>query len=158
MPEFTPIGIVRRPETVPAEDGQFVDMHADAVIEIDPQWEPGLTGLEGYSHLVVLVWLDRATPRDPASPLLQRPEGREEMPEVGFFATRTQRRPNPIGITCPRLVRRDGRRLHVDGIDAWDGTPVLDIKGYTPRDESRPEATVPAWLTALWALHDAERE
>ena len=86
-----------------------------------------------------------------------RPEGREDVPAVGFFATRTPRRPNPIGIGCPRLIRRDGRDLHVGGLDAWDGTPVLDLRGYYPRDEQRPDATVPEWLTTLWQQHDAER-
>ncbi len=84
-------------------------------------------------------------------------EGRAGAAPVGFFATRTPRRPNPIGIACPRLLRRDGRRLLVSGIDAWDGTPILDLTGYSPRDELRPEATVPSWLTTLWAEHDAER-
>jgi RimJ/RimL family protein N-acetyltransferase len=87
-----------------------------------------------------------------------RPEGRDELPEVGFFATRTPRRPNPIGIRCPRLIRREGANLHVTGLDAWDGTPVLDIKGYYPRDEQRPDAIVPKWLTELWQAHDTERQ
>jgi tRNA-Thr(GGU) m(6)t(6)A37 methyltransferase TsaA len=158
MPDIvmTPIGVVRRAPSVPAESGQYVDPRADATIEIDPQWEPGLTGIEEYSHLVVLFALDRAPRRDPATQT-QHPEGREDLPRVGFFATRATSRPNPIAITCPRLLRRDGNRLVVEGIDAWDGSPVLDIKGYTPRDEMRPDAQVPAWLSHLWALHDAER-
>ncbi|HYP60853.1 MAG TPA: TrmO family methyltransferase, partial [Thermomicrobiales bacterium] len=86
-----------------------------------------------------------------------RPEGRDDAPEVGFFATRTPKRPNPIGIACPRLIGREGSKLHVTGLDAWDGTPVLDIKSYYPRDEQRPDATVPEWLTTLWRQHDAER-
>jgi tRNA (Thr-GGU) A37 N-methylase len=77
------------------------------------------------------------------------------MPEVGVFATRSPRRPNPIGIACPRLLRREGNRLVVSGLDAWDGTPIIDLKGYAPRDECRPDATVPDWLTALWRSHDA---
>ncbi len=73
------------------------------------------------------------------------------------LSTRTPKRPNPIGIACPRLLRRDGNRLYVKGIDAWDGTPIIDIKGYYPRDEQRPDATVPGWLELLWQHHDAER-
>ena len=151
-----PIGIVHRPQSVPAESGQYVDPRADATIEIDPQWADGLTGIEEYSHLVVVFALDRAPRRDP-DVQRQHPEGREDLPEVGFFATRATSRPNPIALTCPRLLRREGNRLVVEGIDAWDGSPVIDIKGYTPRDESRPAATVPAWLTRLWAIHDVER-
>jgi tRNA-Thr(GGU) m(6)t(6)A37 methyltransferase TsaA len=148
------IGRVVRPGETDA--GEFLDPAKPSTIQIDPRWEAGLTGIEEYNHLVVLFYLDRAQRRRSASDLM-RPEGREEMPPVGFFATRTPRRPNPIGIGCPQLLRRDGCDLHVTGLDAWDGTPVLDIKGYSPRDESRPGAAVPEWLTRLWALQDAER-
>jgi tRNA (Thr-GGU) A37 N-methylase len=57
----------------------------------------------------------------------------------------------------PRLLRREGTTLWVTGIDAWPGTPILDIKGYNPRDDLRPDATVPDWLAALWQAHDIER-
>ncbi|MDQ3044805.1 MAG: TrmO family methyltransferase [Chloroflexota bacterium] len=88
---------------------------------------------------------------------LRQPENRANLPAIGFFSTRTPRRPNPIGISCPRLLRREGNRLTVTGIDAWDGTPILDLKGYFPRDENRPDATIPDWLEMLWAHHDEER-
>ena len=79
------------------------------------------------------------------------------MPEVGAFATRTPQRPNPIGLATPRLLRRDGLTLWVIGFDAWPGTPILDLKGYTPRDDVHADATVPDWLQRLWSLHDDER-
>ena len=153
------IGVVRRPGALRARQtapGEFLDPWAESVLEIFPRWAAGLDGLEGFSHLVVLFYLDRATRRRTAG-RPRVPENADGMPAVGFFATRTPKRPNPIGIACPRLLRRDGNRLVVAGIDAWDGTPILDLKGYYPRDEGRPEATVPEWLTALWARHDAER-
>ena len=140
-----------------SDPDQFLDPAAPSVIRIDPRWEAGLEEIDGFSHLVVLFYLDRAERRRSAGEPM-RPEGREDLPEVGFFATRTPRRPNPIGICCPKLVRRDGTNLHVTGLDAWDGTPVLDIKGYYPRDEQRPDATVPTWLTELWHAHDTERQ
>ena len=84
-------------------------------------------------------------------------EGQPALPPVGLVATRTPRRPNPIGLACPALLRRSGNLLVVSGIDAWDGTPILDVKGYGPRDEGRPDASVPPWLDALWRRHDAER-
>jgi len=150
------IGTVRRPGGGPTAPGEWYDPWAETTLEIWPRWADGLLGLEAYSHLVVLFWLDRAARRRVAG--APRPaEGRLGAEAVGFFATRTPRRPNPIGIACPRLLRREGRALVVSGIDAWDGTPILDLKGYSPRDELRPEATVPPWLTALWAEHDAER-
>jgi tRNA-Thr(GGU) m(6)t(6)A37 methyltransferase TsaA len=104
----------------------------------------------------VLFWFDRAE-RPTSSPELRPAEGREELPPVGLFAIRTPRRPNPIGMSVVRLHRREANRLHVTGLDAWNGTPVLDLKGYNRRDELRPEATHPAWLEQLWAMHDAER-
>ena len=149
------IGVVHRPERETAP-GEFLDPWAESVLEIEPRWAGGLDGLEGFSHLVVLFYLDRATRRRAVG----RPRAAEDAtgaPRVGFFATRTPKRPNPIGIACPRLLRRDGTCLVVAGIDARDGTPILDIKGYFPRDEDRPEATAPDRLSALWPRHDAER-
>lgn len=148
------IGTVRR-AAMPADPGGFLDPAAESAIELRPEWAAGLTGIEGYSHLVVLFWLDRAErPRRLAPGDARPPEGNPAYPAVGLFATRSPRRPNPIGIACPRLVRRDGPRLVVRGLDAWDGTPVLDLKGYAPRDELRPDATVPDWLERLWREHD----
>ena len=74
-----------------------------------------------------------------------------------MFATRTPRQPNPLGVSAPRLLRHEGNVLWVTGIDTWPGTPILDIKGYAPRDDRRPDATVPASLETLWLTHDAER-
>ena len=148
------IGSVERGDR--AEPDQFFDPSVPSIIRIDPRWEAGLAGIEDFSHLIVLFYLDRAERRRTAGEPIH-PEGRTESPAVGFFATRTPRRPNPVGISCPHLIRRDGCDLHVRGLDAWDGTPVIDLKGYYPRDEQRPDATVPDWLAALWHRHDAER-
>lgn len=149
------IGWVRRSDG-PHQAGEFVDPWAETVLEILPRWEDGLAGIEEFSHLVVLFYLDRAERRRAAG-TRRAAEDASGLPSVGFFSTRTPKRPNPIGIACPRLLWRDGNRLTVSGIDAWDGTPILDIKGYFPRDEGRPDATVPDWLEALWAQHDQER-
>lgn len=152
-----PVGVVRRSDGVDGTtQGAFLDPAVPSEIVIDERWTPDLAGIEEYSHLVVLCWFDRATRRREPGQLM-RPEGRAEMPEIGFFATRTPRRPNPITICCPRLLRREGSRLLVTGMDAWDGTPVLDIKGYLPRDEQRPDATIPAWQRRLNEMHDRER-
>jgi tRNA (Thr-GGU) A37 N-methylase len=78
------------------------------------------------------------------------------MPLVGLFATRSPHRPCPVGITAVRLLRRDGRRLHVEGLDAFEGTPILDIKPYLRRGDLIQEATAPEWLQRLWQIHDAE--
>lgn len=151
-----PIGYVRRPGASDPDPEAFFEPWPETALEILPRWAPALDGIEEYSHLYVITWLDRAPRARKARARV--PEGRDGLPEVGFFATRTPRRPNPIGISAPRLLRRVEATLWVSGIDAWPGTPILDIKGYTPRDDLRPEATVPDWLEALWAAHDAERK
>jgi tRNA-Thr(GGU) m(6)t(6)A37 methyltransferase TsaA len=149
------IGTVRRSGTGETEPGEFFDPWQESILEIDPRWAAGLDGLEDFSHLVVLFYLDRISRRRTAgSP--RKPEDHPETKPVGFFATRTPKRPNPIGIACPRLIRREGNRLIVAGIDAWDGTPILDVKGYYLRDELRPDATAPDWLQRLWSSHDLD--
>ncbi|MGH2560038.1 MAG: tRNA (N6-threonylcarbamoyladenosine(37)-N6)-methyltransferase TrmO [Thermomicrobiales bacterium] len=150
------IGVIRRPGAGEPAVDDFFDPALESVIEIDPRWSDGLTRIEEYSHLVVLFYLDRATRRRAAG-RSATPEGRQELPPVGFFATRTPKRPNPVGIGCPRLTRREGNRLVVTGLDAWDGTPVIDVKGYSRRDEYHPEAVMPGWLLHLWEQHDADR-
>lgn len=150
------IGSVARPGLETLDRDGYYDPDVETALQILPRWANALEGLEEYSHLIVVCWLDQAKRARQGYQL--RPEGRSEMPEVGALATRTPRRPNPIGLSTPRLLRRDGVTLWVTGIDAWPGTPILDIKGYTPRDDGRPVATVPDWLQRLWDIHDGERE
>lgn len=161
-PQFTvtPIGVVHRPglaDDARSEPGTYYDPFAESVIEIFPAWEAGLLRLEEFSHLVVVLYMDRVEPLGVGEPLSRPLEGRDDLPPVGLFATRSPRRPNPIGLSYPKLLWRDGRNLHIIGTDAWPGTPVLDIKGYYLRDERRLDATAPPWLQRLWEGHDAER-
>jgi tRNA-Thr(GGU) m(6)t(6)A37 methyltransferase TsaA len=148
------IGVVVREDQPPPD--AFLDPAKPSTILVDERWQDGLAGIEEFSHLVVLFAFDRATRRRTAGGPIH-PDGRDDLGSVGFFSTRTPKRPNPIGICCPKLIGREGRALHVTGMDAWDGTPVLDIKGYFPRDEQRCDAQVPQWLTELWRTHDQER-
>jgi tRNA-Thr(GGU) m(6)t(6)A37 methyltransferase TsaA len=150
-----PIGYVQRPGIEDPDPAAFYDPWTETALEILPRWEGALDGIEEYSHLIVIVWLDRV--RRARKAHARRPEGRADLPEVGLFATRTPRRPNPIGVNTPRLLRREGHVLWVSGVDAWPGTPIIDIKGYAPRDDLRSDATVPGWLETLWMSHDAER-
>lgn len=133
---FRPIGWVRSPftetGTIPRGPGARHD--AEGVLELRADLEPGLTDIDGFSHLFVLWHFDRADGCDLFAhpPLDDRPHG--------VFATRSPRRPNPIGLTVVRLLRRDGPRLHVRGVDMLDGTPILDIKPYlssVPTEEIR---------------------
>lgn len=149
------IGYVDRPRTPEPDPDAFYNPWLETALQILPRWTDALAGIEEYSHLVVIFWLHRSHRARAAK--RQLPEGRDELPAVGLFATRSPKRPNRIGVSMPRLLRREGTTLWVSGIDAWPGTPILDVKGYTLRDDLRPDATVPEWLERLWAKHDAER-
>ena len=115
-------------------------------IEIAPVYAEGLRGLEGFSHIIVAFWLDRAPAFDPATQLLRNPKGKPDLPAVGVFAQRTRFRPNPIGITSVRLLGVETGVLRVRGLDALDGTPVLDIKPYMQAFDRMEDATMPPWV------------
>jgi tRNA-Thr(GGU) m(6)t(6)A37 methyltransferase TsaA len=129
-----PIGFVRCPysDTSQIPKGYGAKHEAEGVLEIVPEFEAGLTDIEGFSHLFVVWVFDRATGYD----LLSSPP--TDIRQHGVFATRSPRRPNPIGLTVVRLLGRDGSRLSVAGVDMLDGTAILDIKPYlssVPADE-----------------------
>lgn len=119
----------------------------DAVsrIEIDPDLDGILDGTEGFSHLLVLWWAHQSEALHPRR-VKVHPMGRADLPEVGIFATRSPMRPNPILATVVKLERRDGNALEVSGLDAIDGTPVVDVKPVTPGDCPVAELKMPAWL------------
>ena len=121
-----PIGFIRSPFTstrsIPKGLGARHD--EEGVLEILPEFEQGLTDIEGFSHLFVIWNFDRSEGYEllGSPPFDERPHG--------VFATRSPRRPNPIALTVVELLSRDGRRLRVRGVDMLDGTPILDIKPY----------------------------
>jgi tRNA-Thr(GGU) m(6)t(6)A37 methyltransferase TsaA len=147
MDEWTmrPIGYIRSPykETSQIPKGLGTVHTMEGVLEVLSEFEPGLQDIEGFSHLMILWVFHRAegyelvggTPTD----------GREH----GVFSTRSPRRPNPIGLTTVELVRREGAKLYLRGIDMLDGTPVLDIKPYT--------SGVPIEQTRRGWLEEAEK-
>ena len=122
-------------------------------VVIAPQLAEALDGIDGFSHVVIIFYLDKVD-EDRHSLMKVRPENREELPLVGVFATRSPVRPNPIGITVVKLLERQGNILKVMGLDAYDGTPVLDIKPYLRRGDLIEEAATPDWLLRLWELQD----
>lgn len=126
MIEMHPIGMARSPykDTAQIPKGLGAAHQAEGVLEILPTYEAGLTDIEGFSHLYVLWVFDRATGYD----LMGTPPS-DTRPH-GVFATRSPRRPNPIGLTVVKLLRREGCSLHVSGVDMLDGSPILDIKPY----------------------------
>jgi tRNA-Thr(GGU) m(6)t(6)A37 methyltransferase TsaA len=124
-------------------------------IEIAPTWTEALDGLEEFSHIWIVWWLDGFD--EPPASRHVHPEGRVEIPQVGLFATRSPHRPNPIAMTAVRLLEHRGNRLRVRGLDAYEGSPILDIKPYLRRGDQVPEAVMPSWLERLWSIHDTER-
>ena len=135
-----PIGYVRSPykKTDEIPKGLGAKHEAEGVLEILPQFEAGLTDIEGFSHLIVLWVFDRAQGFELVGtpPCDNRPHG--------VFATRSPRRPNPIGLTVVELLRREGVLLHVRGIDMLDRTPILDVKPYL--SSVSPELLRRGWL------------
>ncbi len=121
-----PIGHIRSPyhNTQQVPKGLGAQHEAEGILDILPQYEAGLTDIEGFSHLIVLWVFDRAGGFE----LLGTPPSDNR--SHGVFATRSPRRPNPIGLTVVELIRREGSRLHVRGVDMLDGTPILDLKPY----------------------------
>ena len=121
-----PVGFVRSPysEAAQVPKGFGAQHEAEGTIEILQEYEPGLTDIEGFSHLYVIWVFDRSD----GCELLGTPP--TDTKPHGVFATRSPRRPNPIGLTVLRLVGRDGPKLKVVGVDMLDGTPILDIKPY----------------------------
>jgi len=121
-----PVGFIRSPYTDTAQipKGCGAQHVAEGVIEIAPAYEVGLTDIDGFSHLYVIWVFHRAKGFDllGTPPIDTRPHG--------VFATRSPRRPNPIGLTVVELLGRQGTQLHVRGVDMLDGTPVLDVKPY----------------------------
>ena len=137
-----PIGFVR----TEAFGDEVKDKSRIAQIIIYDEFAEALEGIEEFSHLFVLFWLDKVSHEDVR--LKVHPRGREDLPLLGVFATRTMYRPNPIGLTLIELVKVEGNVLTVRGLDAFDGTPVLDIKPFDRWDTAK-DFRVPRWWTKL---------
>jgi tRNA (adenine37-N6)-methyltransferase len=146
---MTPIAVMRTPfdQTSQIPKGPDARHEADGVIEVDPALEAGLQDIEGFSHLFVLWHFHRAEGCD----LIAHPPS-DTRPH-GVFATRSPRRPNPIGLTVVRLLRREGAKLFVRGVDMLDGTPVFDIKPYLSSIPA--EDLVRGWLAEAEARRSA---
>jgi tRNA-Thr(GGU) m(6)t(6)A37 methyltransferase TsaA len=152
-----PVGIVH----TKAPESQIKEEHreVEAVVEIFPKFEEALEGLDGYSHLLLLSYFHKLRPEQ-IGPLKVKPKRAtrrgfklEELPTLGVFALDSPTRPNPIGLTLVRLLKRQGRSLFVEGIDLFDGTPIIDIKPYQP-DYQVNKCTVPEWYLKLMDKHE----
>ena len=140
---LTPIGFVR----TNAVGDEVKDKNRLSQIIIHDELAEALDGIAGFSHLFVLFWLHEISDEQRKT-LKVHPRGRRDMPLLGVLATRTMLRPNPIGLTLVELVKIEGNVLTVRGLDALDGTPVLDIKPFDPWDTAK-DAKVPRWWTKM---------
>ena len=140
-----PIGYVRRA----SKQENVKDRTLSSQIVIRREFACALDGLEDFSHLFVVFYMHEVR-REDARELKVHPRGRLDLPLVGVFATRSAFRPNPIGLTVVELLERRGSVLFVRGLDAFDGTPVLDLKPVDDRDMVSG-LRVPQWLRTLHA-------
>lgn len=141
---LSPIGVVRSPITRPLEHGwgQVV-----STIRVEGWVARGLRGVEAFSHLAVLFVMHRARFSD--RDLVRRPRRRRDMPPLGIFAQRASCRPNLLGLTVVRLLARRGALLEVQGLDALDGSPVLDLKPHVQAFDSPARVLEPEWMARL---------
>jgi len=115
------------------------------LIVLDKQYQPGLLGLDGFSHVLVFWWFDKNDTPEGRSVLQVHPKGNPQNPLTGVFATRSPRRPNLIALTLCKVLAVKDNVVEIDKTDAFDGTPVLDIKPFLPGYDSVEDAKVPGW-------------
>ena len=116
------------------------------LIVLDKKYHKGLLGLDGFSHIYVFWWFDRNDTPEKRAVLRVNPMGNPSNPRTGVFATRSPVRPNLIALTLCKIVSIENNTIEIERTDAFDGTPVLDIKPFIPGYDSTPDATVPDWL------------
>jgi tRNA-Thr(GGU) m(6)t(6)A37 methyltransferase TsaA len=138
-----PVGFVK----TEAVGKEVRDKNVVSRIVFREEYIEALEGVEEFSHLFVLFWLHEMSDEDKKI-MKVRPRGRSDMPLLGIFATRTPHRPNPIGLTRVKLLNVEGNVVTVQGLDAFDGTPVLDIKPFDSWDTTEA-FKVPEWWMKL---------
>lgn len=145
--EMSPIGVVRR--TSAEENERDRDLLCEIVLVDD--LAPALDRLDEWSHIYVIYWLNRVEHAE--GPVAHFPSREEESPPLGIFATRAPIHPNPIGLTLVELIRRERNVIVVRGLDAYDGTPVLDLKPYPDWEQGQlivvTDFRVPEWVTRI---------
>jgi tRNA-Thr(GGU) m(6)t(6)A37 methyltransferase TsaA len=137
---YRPIGVVRN-GVRESRPGGWDGVRSDLLVR--EELVPALDAIEGFSHLIVVCHMDRVP--EEAQRLQVAVGNEDEPPQRGVLATRSQLRPNPIGIAVVKLLERKGNMIRVLGLDALDGTPLLDIKPYLPGYDAVPNAVLPPW-------------
>jgi len=139
---LTPIGVVKNGVKEP-ERRDWKTVVSEIIVKED--LKETLDNLEQFSHIIVLYWMHRVDSSQ-RSVKKVHPKGRQDLPLVGVLASRSPARPNPIGMVIVKLLERNDNVLKVVGLDAIDGTPVLDIKPYIPNYDSPTNAQTPSWV------------
>ncbi|GEB58241.1 SAM-dependent methyltransferase [Streptomyces gardneri] len=133
-------------------DDEWGDVESVVRLDAEAFGPEALAGLDAFSHLEVVYHFDRVRP-DAVQTGARHPRGNTEWPLVGIFAQRGKNRPNRLGVSRCRLIRTDGLDLHVRGLDAVDGTPVLDIKPYMAEFGPQGPTTQPAWADEIMSRY-----
>lgn len=141
--EIRPLGLVRR--TSPTENVKDKNLVSEIVLKKD--LTKALDGIEDFSHIYIIFWMHEISESERTT-LQVHPQRRTELPLTGVFATRAPIRPNPIGLTLVELIKRKKNVLWVKGLDAYDGTPILDIKPY-PDWIVVTNFKTPKWMTKI---------
>lgn len=150
--EIYPIGFVRRTSS----DENVKDRNLICEVVLHNSLSKALDGIDEWSHVYIIYWLNRVVLKK--EPVLHLPGVKPESPPVGIFATRAPIHHNPIGLTLVDLIKRDKNVIHVRGLDAYDGTPVLDIKPYPDWEHGQfivvTDFKVPEWLMSKIAKRE----
>ena len=120
--------------------------HDVTTIEIDVKYEDGILGLNGFSHVLVCYWLHENDTPEKRKILMVYPRGNPKNPLHGVFATRAPMRPNLIGLSICKILSIEDNIIQIDTIDAYDGSPVIDLKPYIPDIDSEEDVQVPEWV------------
>ncbi len=145
--QLQPIGWVRGGRSEPIDDN-WARVEAEIVLDQAQLAQEATTGLKEFSHLCVVYFFHRVA-EDKIQTGARRPRNNPDWPEVGILAQRGKMRPNRLGVSSCRLLAVDGLVLTVQGLDAIDGTPVVDIKPYMREFDPSGEVTQPAWASEL---------
>lgn len=125
----------------------FIHRHGDlATVEVDQHYEDALLGLDEFSHVLVCYWFHENDTPDQREILTVYPRGNPQNSLHGVFATRSPTRPNLIGISICEILSIKDNIIHIDTIDAFDGSPVIDLKPYIPTIDSITDVQVPEWV------------
>ncbi len=142
---ISPIGYISSPTTEPTDENWGAII---SEIHLKPEYHDGLTGLDGFSHAIIIFYMHQAEFK-PNQHLRRHPRGRSDLPLCDIFAQRAKHRPNPIGVTTVSIVEVQKGMLIVRGLDAIDGTPVLDIKPYVPAFNAVDSPRAPGWMVEI---------